>query len=82
MKIDELYDYIIKTYGQCQCWISDLAKELNISYEDANYLTSLLGYSRGKLNNSTPTPLNTFCNNKRANNILSHINDQKVKTNL
>lgn len=74
-ELEDLYNYIVKTYGQRKCWISELAKELNISYEDANYLTSLLGYSRGKLN--PPTPLNTFRNDKRANDILSSINGEK-----
>ena len=75
MTSKELYDYIKETYGKRKSWISELAKELNISYEDANYLTSLLGYSRGKLDNLTP--FNTFRNDKRANDILSSINDEK-----
>lgn len=75
MTSKELYDYIKETYGKRKSWISELAKELNISYEDANYLTSLLGYSRGKLNNLTP--FNAFRNDKRANDILSSINDEK-----
>lgn len=39
MTIHELYDYIIENYGKRKCWISDLAIALNISREDANYLT-------------------------------------------
>ena len=75
IEINDLYKYIVNTYGQRKCWISELAKKLNISYEDANYLTNLLGYSRGKINNLTP--LNTFRNDKRANDILSSINGNK-----
>ena len=48
MTIHELYDYIIENYGKRKCWISDLATTLNISREDANYLTYFLGYRRGK----------------------------------
>ncbi|RHA94032.1 hypothetical protein [Agathobacter rectalis] len=48
MTIHELYDYIIENYGKRKCWISDLATTLNISREDANYLTFFLGYRRGK----------------------------------
>ncbi len=48
MTIKELYTYIIENYGKRRCWISDIAKELNISYEDANYLTFFLGYRRGR----------------------------------
>ena len=48
MTINELYDYIIENYGKRKCWISDLATTLNISREDANYLTYFLGYRRGK----------------------------------
>lgn len=48
MTIHELYDYIIENYGKRKCWISDLATTLNISREDANYLTYFLGYQRGK----------------------------------
>lgn len=48
MTIHELYDYIIENYGKRKCWISDLATTLNISREDANYLTYFLGYRSGK----------------------------------
>ena len=48
MSIHELYDYVIENYGKRKCWISDLATTLNISREDANYLTFFLGYRRGK----------------------------------
>ena len=48
MTIHELYDYVIENYGKRKCWISDLATTLNISREDANYLTFFLGYRRGK----------------------------------
>lgn len=48
MNIHELYAYIIENYGKRKCWISDLATTLNISLEDANYLTYFLGYRRGK----------------------------------
>ena len=59
MTIHELYDYIIENYGKRKCWISDLATTLNISREDANYLTYFLGYRRGKeglIKSSTPHP--------------------------
>lgn len=48
MTIQELYVYIIETYGKRKCWISDLAAIFNISLEEANYLTYFLGYRRGK----------------------------------
>ena len=48
MTIHELYDYVIENYGKRKCWISDLATTLNISREDANYLTFFLDYRRGK----------------------------------
>ena len=48
MTIHEVYDYVIENYGKRKCWISDLATTLNISREDANYLTFFLGYRRGK----------------------------------
>ena len=54
MTIHELYDYIIENYGKRKCWISDLATSLNISREDANYLTFFLGYRRGKEGLITP----------------------------
>ncbi len=48
MTIHELYDYSIENYGKRKYWISDIATALNISCEDANYLTYFLGYRRGK----------------------------------
>lgn len=48
MSIHELYDYIVENYGKRKCWISDLARALNISRKDANHLTYFMGYRRGK----------------------------------
>lgn len=48
MTLKELYAYLIENYGTRGFWISDLARELNISSHDANYLTLFLGYKRGK----------------------------------
>lgn len=48
MTIQELYAYIIESYGKRKGWISDLATTLKISRDDANYLVYFLGYRRGK----------------------------------
>lgn len=44
-----LFAYIIiNKYGNRGFWISDVAKDLKISKRDANHLTYMLGYRRGK----------------------------------
>ncbi len=56
MTIQELYDEIKEDYGRRMCWISELAVSLGISYTEANHLTYVMGYRRGRartLNSST-----------------------------
>ena len=55
MNIQDLYSYLIEAYGRRRHWISDIATELGITYEEANYLTYFLGYRRGKIENKVKT---------------------------
>lgn len=75
MTSKELYDYVKKTYGNRECWISGLSERLNISYEDANYLTTLIGYSRGKLEHTIS--IETFSDDEYVKDILKTINGRK-----
>lgn len=58
--IEQFYKNICSLYANRTCWISDLASNLKISYADAEFLTSSLGFYRGKLINGTITPCETF----------------------
>lgn len=55
MTLQELYDYIIDNYRTRICFIYDLAVSLGITYKEANHLTYVLGYRRGRAK-----VLNTF----------------------
>ena len=48
MTLRELYDLIIEEYGKRACWISELAAKLGICEGNANHLTYVLGYRRGR----------------------------------
>lgn len=48
MSLKELYDFVIENYGKRACWISELADMLGISKSNANHLTYVLGYRRGR----------------------------------
>ena len=48
MTLRELYDLIIDEYGKRGCWISELADKLGICERNANHLTYVLGYRRGR----------------------------------
>lgn len=50
----ELYDLIIDDYGKRGCWISELAPKLGICKRNANYLTYVMGYRRGRALAVTP----------------------------
>ena len=48
MTMQDLYNYIKNEYGVRGAWISDIAKALKISKNEANLLTYAMGYRRGK----------------------------------
>ena len=61
MTFHELYTYGHDKYGHSEYWISDIAKDLQISYKAANHLILALGYYRHKL--IKPISLNEFQKN-------------------
>ena len=44
MTKEQLYNYLVKGYGERKCWISEIAEDLQISRSDANALTIALGF--------------------------------------
>ena len=46
--VRELYKYLQENYGKRKLYISEIAQDLKISYEEANTLTLALGYRQGK----------------------------------
>ncbi len=48
MTLIELYNLILHEYGERRCWISELAALLGICKRNAQYLTYILGYRRGR----------------------------------
>ncbi|MBD5490282.1 MAG: hypothetical protein HDR13_16105 [Lachnospiraceae bacterium] len=71
MTLRELYDYLIDNYGNRKCWISELATDLNIPYTDANHLTYVLGYRRGKV--AVLSSYEVFSNDERVRRIQAFI---------
>lgn len=71
--IEKLYDYIEREYGQRGMWISDIAKNLQISEQNANILTYALGYRRGKKKYNVT--LNTFRQYIVVKNLVDNIDD-------
>lgn len=58
--LQDLYDLIIDNYGKRGCWISELATKLGICKRNANYLTYVMGYRRGRA--IVVTPYEDFAN--------------------
>lgn len=73
----ELFEYIEKEYGSRGMWISDLAKNLNISITHANMLTLALGYRRGK--KAKDISIKDFENNISVKYIQGRILDNVLK---
>ena len=69
--LKDLYDYIVNTYGSRECWISELASDLGICKKNANYLTYVMGYRRGRA--VALAPFQTFVNDKRVQEIYKTI---------
>lgn len=72
MTSHELYRRVIDMYGTRMFWISDLARNLGISYADAQYITSFLGFYRGRLSGS-PTDFVKFTNDTEIRRILRNV---------
>lgn len=49
MTFQDLYNFIIDSYGRRGAWISDIANQLNIRRDEANHLTYAMGYRKGKM---------------------------------
>ena len=69
--LKDLYDHIVGTYGFRKYWISELASDLGICKKNANHLTYVMGYRRGRA--ATLTPFQTFANDKRVQEIYKTI---------
>ena len=69
--LKDLYDYIVDTYGFRKCWISELASDLSICKKNANYLTYVMGYRRGRA--VALATFQTFKNDKRVQEIYKTI---------
>ena len=69
--LKDLYDHIVNTYGFRGCWISELASDLGICKKNANYLTYVMGYHRGRA--VALATLQTFENDKRVQEIYKTI---------
>ena len=65
--LKDLYNHIVDTYGTRECWISELASDLGICKKNANYLTYVMGYRRGRA--VKLAPFQTFENDKRVQDI-------------
>lgn len=71
MSSQKLYDYIIEHYGHRMCWISELAVTLGITYAEANHLTYVMGYRRGRA--QTLSPFTAFSTDKEVQRIQALI---------
>ncbi len=69
--LKDLYDHIVNTYGFRGCWISELASDLGICKKNANYLTYVMGYHRGRA--VALATFQTFENDKRVQEIYKTI---------
>ena len=69
--LKDLYDDIVGTYGFRKYWISELASDLGICKKNANHLTYVMGYRRGRA--ATLAPFQTFANDKRVQEIYKTI---------
>lgn len=69
--LKDLYNHIVDTYGSRECWISELASDLAICKKNANYLTYVMGYRRGRA--VALAPFQTFVNDKRVQEIYKTI---------
>ena len=69
--LKDLYDYIVDTYGYRKGWISELASNVSICKKNANYLTYVMGYRRGRA--VALAPFQTFANDKRVQEIYKTI---------
>lgn len=69
--LKDLYDHIVGTYGFRKYWISELASDLGICKKNANHLTYVMGYRRGRA--ATLAPFQTFGNDKRVQEIYKTI---------
>lgn len=54
MSMLDLYNLILDEYGKRGCWISELAAKLGICERNANHLTYVMGYRRGRALAVTP----------------------------
>lgn len=54
MSLLDLYNLILDEYGKRGCWISELAAKLGICERNANHLTYVMGYRRGRVLAVTP----------------------------
>lgn len=73
MTIQQLYNFIDTCYGTRGCWISDLAKALHITHEQARCLTVKAVFFRGKKIQNNYV---NFTQSKEVGNILIKINNQ------
>ena len=69
--LNDIYDHIVGTYGFRKYWISELASDLGICKKNANHLTYVMGYRRGRA--ATLAPFQTFANDKRVQEIYKTI---------
>lgn len=69
--LKDLYYYIVGTYGFRKYWISELASDLGICKKNANHLTYVMGYRRGRL--VELAPIQTFESDKRVQEIYKTI---------
>ncbi|BCZ46850.1 hypothetical protein psyc5s11_29170 [Clostridium gelidum] len=64
-KIEKIYTFIEKYYGNRGAWISDIASKLGISEKQANVLTYAAGFKRGKRSNT-----NSFTNFSQDKSVI------------
>ena len=71
MTMPDLYQYIVNMYGTRLICISDIAKDLGITYIEANHLTFVLGYRNGKA--TALVPLKVFAADPEVKRIQAKI---------
>lgn len=71
MTLQELYEYVLESYGSRKCWLSELATALGISLKDARYITRSLGFARGRA--TVVTDFKNFSDNAEVRRIQALI---------